>query len=79
MSITFLRFFPLEIRNNPLREKVGDQGVGQYGSQSMSSGSQGSYGWAGLASTKFLIDPQEELILIQIGQLIPPPTLFSVS
>jgi len=68
-------FFPLEIRNNPLKGEGWGLGVSVNldPAQSMSLGSQGSYGWAGLASTKFLIDPQEELILIQMGQLIPPP------
>ena len=68
-------FFPLEIRNNPLKGEGWGLGVSvnMDPAQSMSLGSQGSYGWAGLASTKFLIDPQEELILIQMGQLIPPP------
>ena len=67
--------FPLEIRNNPLKGEGWGLGVSVNTdpAQSMSLGSQGSYGWAGLASTKFLIDPQEELILIQMGQLIPPP------
>ena len=67
--------FPLEIRNNPLKGEGWGLGVSvnMDPAQSMSLGSQGSYGWAGLASTKFLIDPQEELILIQMGQLIPPP------
>ena len=68
-------FFPLEIRNNPLKGEGWGLGVSvnMDPAQSMSLGSQGSYGWAGLASTKFLIDPQEDLILIQMGQLIPPP------
>jgi len=68
-------FFPLEIRNNPLKGEGWGLGVSvnMDPAQSMSLGSQGSYGWAGLASTKFLTDPQEELILIQMGQLIPPP------
>ena len=67
--------FPLEIRNNPLKGEGWGLGVSvnMDPAQSMSLGTQGSYGWAGLASTKFLIDPQEELILIQMGQLIPPP------
>ena len=67
--------FPLEIRNNPLKGEGRGLGlsVNMDPAQSMSLSSQGSYGWASLASTKFLIDPQEELILIQMGQLIPPP------
>ena len=67
--------FPLEIRNNHLKGEGWGLGVSvnMDPALSMSLGSKGSYGWAGLASTKFLIDPQEELILIQMGQLIPPP------
>ena len=70
--------FPLEIRNNPLKGEGWGLGVSvnMDPAQSMSLGSQGNYGWVGLASTKFLIDPQEELILIQMGQLIPPPEHF---
>ena len=70
--------FPLEICNNPLKGEGWGLGVSvnMDPAQSMSLGSQGSYGWVGLVSTKFLIDPQEELILIQMGQLIPPPEHF---
>jgi CubicO group peptidase (beta-lactamase class C family) len=66
---------PLEIRNNLIPGEGFGLGVSVNLDPAFSRllGSPGSYGWAGLASTKFLIDPQEELILIQMGQLIPPP------
>ena len=52
-------FFPLEIRNNPLMGEGWGLGVSvnMDPAQSMSLGSKGCFGWAGLASTKFLIDP----------------------
>tara|TARA_B100000809_G_C15083102_1_gene510380 strand:- start:288 stop:1583 length:1296 start_codon:yes stop_codon:yes gene_type:complete len=34
-------------------------------------GSQGSYGWGGFFYTVFLIDPQEELIMVSLAQLHP--------
>ena len=34
-------------------------------------GSVGSYGWGGAATTRFRIDPQEELVHIQMTQLMP--------
>jgi len=34
-------------------------------------GSKGSYGWSGLASTTFWVDPQEDLIAILLTQYIP--------
>ncbi|MDX1521092.1 MAG: serine hydrolase domain-containing protein [Anaerolineae bacterium] len=37
-------------------------------------GSVGEYGWAGLATTYFFIDPREDLIGILMAQLIPPET-----
>ncbi|MEO0981889.1 MAG: serine hydrolase domain-containing protein [Pseudomonadota bacterium] len=38
---------------------------------SMQPGSVGTYSWGGLASTFFWIDPEEELIAIQMTQLMP--------
>ncbi|MBN1400483.1 MAG: beta-lactamase family protein, partial [Anaerolineae bacterium] len=38
--------------------------------QALFPGSEGEYGWAGLASTKFWIDPAEDLIGIIMRQLI---------
>ncbi|WP_166254743.1 serine hydrolase domain-containing protein [Marinobacter salicampi] len=35
------------------------------------NGSEGEYGWGGLASTNFMIDPVEELVMIFMTQLIP--------
>jgi CubicO group peptidase (beta-lactamase class C family) len=34
-------------------------------------GSDGTYSWGGMASTFFWIDPQEDLIVIQMTQLMP--------
>ena len=31
----------------------------------------GAYGWGGAATTRFRIDPQEELVHIQMSQLMP--------
>ena len=39
--------------------------------KSQTSGSAGEYGWGGLASTNFFIDPAEELVMIFMTQLIP--------
>lgn len=39
--------------------------------KSQINGSPGEYGWGGLASTSFFIDPVEELLLIFMTQLIP--------
>lgn len=39
--------------------------------KSHSNGSVGEYGWGGLASTNFFIDPEEELVAIFMTQLIP--------
>lgn len=40
-------------------------------SKSQTNGSVGEYGWGGLASTNFFIDPVEELVMIFMTQLIP--------
>jgi CubicO group peptidase (beta-lactamase class C family) len=42
--------------------------------KSQVNGSPGEYGWGGMASTNFMIDPQEELVLIFMTQLIPSST-----
>lgn len=39
--------------------------------KSQVNGSAGEYGWGGMASTNFFIDPVEELVLIFMTQLIP--------
>ncbi|WP_404366064.1 serine hydrolase domain-containing protein [Marinobacter sp.] len=39
--------------------------------RSQTNGSVGEYGWGGLASTHFFIDPVEELVVIFMTQLIP--------
>ena len=39
--------------------------------KSQTIGSVGEYGWGGLASTNFFIDPVEELVVIFMTQLIP--------
>lgn len=39
--------------------------------KSQVNGSVGEYGWGGLASTNFFIDPVEELVMIFMTQLIP--------
>jgi CubicO group peptidase (beta-lactamase class C family) len=40
--------------------------------------SQGEYSWGGIADTKFIIDPEEDLIAIVMTQLVasPWPTQF---
>jgi CubicO group peptidase (beta-lactamase class C family) len=35
-------------------------------------GSEGEYGWAGLATTVVWIDPKEEMICLLLPQLMPP-------
>ncbi|PHQ24315.1 serine hydrolase [Marinobacter guineae] len=42
--------------------------------KSQINGSVGEYGWGGLASTNFFIDPVEELVVIFMTQLIPSST-----
>jgi CubicO group peptidase (beta-lactamase class C family) len=42
--------------------------------KSQTNGSVGEYGWGGLASTNFFIDPVEELVVIFMTQLIPSST-----
>ncbi|UQG55079.1 beta-lactamase family protein [Marinobacter sp. M3C] len=39
--------------------------------KSQTNGSAGEYGWGGLASTNFFVDPVEELVMIFMTQLIP--------
>jgi len=39
--------------------------------KSQTNGSVGEFGWGGLASTNFFIDPLEELVMIFMTQLIP--------
>ena len=39
--------------------------------KSQANGSVGEFGWGGLASTNFFIDPVEELVMIFMTQLIP--------
>jgi CubicO group peptidase (beta-lactamase class C family) len=34
-------------------------------------GSRGMYGWGGAASTKFWVDPKEEMIGLIMAQLMP--------
>ena len=42
--------------------------------KSHANGSVGEYGWGGLASTSFFVDPVEELVMIFMTQLIPSST-----
>lgn len=39
--------------------------------KSHTNGSVGEYGWGGLASTNFFIDPEEDMVVIFMTQLIP--------
>jgi CubicO group peptidase (beta-lactamase class C family) len=39
--------------------------------KSRTNGSVGEYGWGGLASTNFFVDPVEELVMVFMTQLIP--------
>ncbi|MFW5824451.1 MAG: serine hydrolase domain-containing protein [Marinobacter sp.] len=39
--------------------------------KSRTNGSVGEYGWGGLASTNFYVDPVEELVMVFMTQLIP--------
>lgn len=39
--------------------------------RSQVNGSVGEYGWGGLASTSFLVDPQEQMVLVFMTQLMP--------
>lgn len=39
--------------------------------KSQINGSLGEYGWGGMASTNFFIDPVEELLMIFMTQLVP--------
>ncbi|HDY97249.1 MAG TPA: class A beta-lactamase-related serine hydrolase [Pseudomonas sabulinigri] len=42
--------------------------------KSQTNGSVGEYGWGGMASTNFFIDPEEDLLMIFMTQLIPSST-----
>lgn len=42
--------------------------------KSMVNGSVGEYGWGGLASTTFLVDPLEEMVMVFMTQLMPSST-----
>lgn len=42
--------------------------------RSQTIGSTGEYGWGGMASTNFFIDPVEDLVMIFMTQLIPSST-----
>ncbi|WP_298448781.1 serine hydrolase domain-containing protein [uncultured Marinobacter sp.] len=42
--------------------------------KSQTNGTVGEYGWGGLASTSFFVDPVEELVVIFMTQLIPSST-----
>ncbi|MBK1885114.1 serine hydrolase domain-containing protein [Marinobacter sp. DY40_1A1] len=42
--------------------------------KSHANGSVGEFGWGGLASTSFFVDPVEELVMIFMTQLIPSST-----
>ncbi|PKM05288.1 MAG: serine hydrolase [Gammaproteobacteria bacterium HGW-Gammaproteobacteria-6] len=42
--------------------------------KSQTNGSVGEYGWGGMASTNFFIDPVEDLLMIFMTQLIPSST-----
>ncbi|WP_328185849.1 serine hydrolase domain-containing protein [Marinobacter sp. OP 3.4] len=39
--------------------------------KSRTNGSAGEYGWGGLASTNFFVDPVEEMVMVFMTQLIP--------
>jgi len=39
--------------------------------KSLTIGSEGEFGWGGLASTNFFVDPQEDMVVIFMTQLIP--------
>ncbi len=39
--------------------------------KSQTNGSVGEYGWGGMASTNFFIDPVEDLLMVFMTQLIP--------
>lgn len=42
--------------------------------KSQVNGSVGEYGWGGLASTNFLVDPQEQMVMVFMTQLMPSST-----
>ncbi|MCK7549244.1 serine hydrolase domain-containing protein [Marinobacter koreensis] len=42
--------------------------------KSQTNGSEGEFGWGGLASTSFFVDPVEDLVVIFMTQLIPSST-----
>ncbi|MCG7201046.1 beta-lactamase family protein [Marinobacter pelagius] len=39
--------------------------------KSLTNGSEGEFGWGGLASTNFFVDPQEDMVMIFMTQLMP--------
>ncbi|WP_372987336.1 serine hydrolase domain-containing protein [Marinobacter sp.] len=39
--------------------------------KSLTNGSEGEFGWGGLASTNFFVDPKEDMVVIFMTQLIP--------
>ncbi|MDY6815363.1 MAG: serine hydrolase domain-containing protein [Pseudomonadota bacterium] len=39
--------------------------------KSLTNGSEGEFGWGGLASTSFFVDPKEDMVVIFMTQLIP--------
>jgi len=39
--------------------------------KSLTNGSEGEFGWGGLASTNFFVDPKEDMVMIFMTQLIP--------
>ena len=77
MTMNHIRqpMMPLEIRGYEIPGEGFGLGFGVNidVAASLNLGSVGTYGWAGLASTHFIIDPLEELILIQMAQFIHPP------
>jgi CubicO group peptidase (beta-lactamase class C family) len=72
----------LETFGRPLNAEASSEGVG-FGLgfsvvidpiRTKSVGSAGTFGWGGAASTVFSIDPQEELVVIFLTQLLPSST-----
>ncbi|MBD3639879.1 MAG: beta-lactamase family protein [Marinobacter sp.] len=39
--------------------------------KSLTNGSEGEFGWGGLASTNFFVDPKEDMVMIFMTQLMP--------
>ncbi|MGC8480330.1 MAG: serine hydrolase domain-containing protein, partial [Acidimicrobiales bacterium] len=72
----------LETFGRPLNAEASSEGVG-FGLgfsvvidpiRTKSVGSAGTFGWGGAASTVFSIDPQEELVVMFLTQLLPSST-----